>query len=93
MTVMEVMSLFVDPPPVTAKVAVPVATVWSALVYVAVMVADPGPVAVTTPVEGTTVAISVLLEAHTTPVTFTLAPATVTPTAEKVAVSPGAATV
>jgi hypothetical protein len=49
----------------TVNVAVPVATLLSALVAMAVMVADPFPAAVTTPA-ALTVAIEVVLEVQAT---------------------------
>jgi uncharacterized protein YhhL (DUF1145 family) len=83
MIVMEVMSLFVDPLPVTVNVAIPVAVVWSALVYCAEMVAVPGPTAVATPVEALTVAICGLLELQTTsPVKLMVEPEAVVPITE-----------
>lgn len=94
MIVIAVMSVFDVPFPVTVKVAVPVATVLSALVNCAEMVVVPCPTAVATPDTASTVAICVLDELQiTSPVRLSVNPEAVVPTTEYAAVSPGEATV
>jgi hypothetical protein len=79
----DVISVFVDPLPVTVKVAVPVAVVLSELVNCAEMVAVPGPTATAIPDEALTVAICGLLELHITcPVKLMVEPEAVVPITE-----------
>ena len=92
----ETMSLFDPPPPppaVTVKVADPIATVLSVLVYCAEMVVVPWAMAVATPAAETEATCGLLELQATKPFRLTVAPEAVVPVTEKSAVSGGAATV